>query len=110
MQVDMGMEIMAACKGMTYAEMYKEVDTHMAPADSTNHNKQIASMMAEMHSLKTRAVPQTTDHRAASRPVRRRLTLRCGSQRRRCWPERTERILTGSDQHRTGNSKIHERA
>lgn len=38
---------------MTSAELYKEVDTHMA--DSTEHNKRIASLMAEMQSLETKA-------------------------------------------------------
>jgi hypothetical protein len=52
-QADMGMEILAASKGMTSKEVYSLVDVHMA--DSTAHNKEIASCLAELYDLDTPA-------------------------------------------------------
>ena len=52
-QADMGMEILAACKGMTAKEVYSLVDVHMT--DSTAHNKGIASCLAELYDLDTPA-------------------------------------------------------
>ena len=52
-QADMGMEILAASKGMTAKEVYNMVDVHMT--DSTAHNKEIASCLAELYDLDTPA-------------------------------------------------------
>ena len=52
-QADMGLEILAASKGITAKEVYSLVDVHMA--DSTAHNKEIASCLAELYDLDTPA-------------------------------------------------------
>ena len=52
-QADMGMEILAASKGMSSKEIYSLVDVHMA--DSTAHNKEIASCLADLCDLDTQA-------------------------------------------------------
>ena len=52
-QVDMGMEILAASKSMSSKEIYSLVDVHMA--NSTAHNKEIASCLAELYDLDTPA-------------------------------------------------------
>ena len=53
LQCDMGMEILAACKGTTAKEIYKQVDVHMT--DSTEHNKGIAPILSELYDLETEA-------------------------------------------------------
>ena len=50
-QVDMGLEILAASKGKTSKEIYNLVDAHMS--DSTAHNKDIASSLADLYDLDT---------------------------------------------------------
>ena len=52
-QADMGMEILAASKGMSSKEIYSLVDVHMT--DSTAHNKEIASYLSEQYDLDTTA-------------------------------------------------------
>ena len=52
-QADMGMEILAASKGMSSKEIYSLVDVHMT--DSTAHNKEIASCLSELYDLDTTA-------------------------------------------------------
>ena len=52
-QADMGMEILAASKGMSSKEIYSLVDVHMT--DSTAHNKEIASCLADLYDLDTPA-------------------------------------------------------
>ena len=49
MQVDMGMEMVAAVRGVKVKEIYKLVDTHIT--DSTEHNKGFAELLAEMYNL-----------------------------------------------------------
>ena len=50
MQVDMGMEMVAAVRGMKVEEIYKVVDTHIT--DSTEHKiKDLLSFWAEMYNL-----------------------------------------------------------
>ena len=53
MQVDMGMEVLAASKGLTAREVYQMVDVHMT--DSTEHNKGISPLLAELYDLDTQA-------------------------------------------------------
>ena len=53
LQCDMGMEILAACKGTTAKEIYRQVDVHMS--DSTQHNKGIAPILAELYDLEKEA-------------------------------------------------------
>ena len=53
MQVDMGMEVLAASKGMTAREVYQMVDVHMT--DSVEHNKGISPLLAELYDLDTQA-------------------------------------------------------
>ena len=48
-QVAMGMEILAAVKGISAKEVYQNVDTHMT--DSVSHNKGINKEMAELFDL-----------------------------------------------------------
>ena len=45
----MAIEILAASKGLAAKEIYSMVDTHMT--DSTEHNKQIAPILAELYDL-----------------------------------------------------------
>lgn len=52
-QADMGMEILAASKGMSSKEIYSLVDVHMT--DSTAHNKEIAPCLADLYDLDTPA-------------------------------------------------------
>ena len=54
MQVDMGMEMVAAVRGVKVEEIYKLVDTHIT--DSTEHNKGFAELLAEMYNLEKPAV------------------------------------------------------
>ena len=49
LQVDHGMEILAACSGTTAKEVYKKVDVHMT--DSVGHNKGIAKELATLYDL-----------------------------------------------------------
>ena len=49
MQVDMGMEMVAAVRGVKVEEIYKLVDTCIT--DSTEHNKGFAELLAEMYNL-----------------------------------------------------------
>ena len=53
MQVDMGMEVLAASKGMSAREVYQMVDVHMT--DSVEHNKGISPLLAELYDLDTQA-------------------------------------------------------
>ena len=53
MQVDMGFEILASVRGVSAADVYKLVDTHMT--DSTEHNKGFSKLLAEMYDLETPA-------------------------------------------------------
>ena len=53
MQVDMGMEVLAASKGLSAKEVYQMVDVHMT--DSTEHNKGISPLLAELYDLDTPA-------------------------------------------------------
>ena len=51
MQIDMGMEVLAASKGMSAGEIYQMVDVHMT--DSVEHNKGISPLLAELYDLDT---------------------------------------------------------
>ena len=53
MQVDMGLEVLAASKGMSAREVYQMVDVHMT--DSVEHNKGISPLLAELYDLDTQA-------------------------------------------------------
>ena len=53
LQCDMALEILAASKGITAKEIYSQVDVHMT--DSTEHNKGIAPILAELYDLEKQA-------------------------------------------------------
>ncbi|KAJ8411822.1 hypothetical protein AAFF_G00154600 [Aldrovandia affinis] len=53
MQVDIGFEILALVRGVSFEDVYKLVDTHMT--DSTEHNKGFSKLLAEMYNLETPA-------------------------------------------------------
>ena len=53
MQIDFAFEILAATKGTTAKELYKNVDVHMT--DSTDHNKGIAEVLSEIYNLDSKA-------------------------------------------------------
>ena len=53
LQIDFGMQILAAVSGKSPAEIYSKIDVHMT--DSVSHNKGVADVLQDLYDLTTKA-------------------------------------------------------